>query len=35
MSVFQNSWIGQPNLIDKTKNLTAKFKNTRKVLKEW
>jgi hypothetical protein len=35
MFVFQNSWIGQPNLIDKAKNLTAKFKNTRKVLKEW
>jgi hypothetical protein len=35
MSVFQNTWIGQPNLIDKAKNLTAKFKITRKVLKEW
>jgi hypothetical protein len=35
MSIFQNSWIGQPNLIDKAKNLTTKFKNTGKVLKEW
>jgi hypothetical protein len=32
MSVFQNTWIGQPNLIDKAKNLTTKFKITRKVL---
>jgi hypothetical protein len=35
MSVFQNTWIGQQNLTDKAKNLTAKFKITRKVLKEW
>jgi hypothetical protein len=35
MSVFQNSWTGQPILCDKAKNLTAKFKYTRKVLKEW
>jgi hypothetical protein len=35
MSVFQNTWFGQPNLIDKAKNLTAKFKITRKALKEW
>jgi hypothetical protein len=35
MSVFQNTWIGQPNLNNKAKNLTTKFKITRKVLKEW
>jgi hypothetical protein len=35
MSVFQKAWTGQPILCDKAKNLTAKFKNTRKVLKEW
>jgi hypothetical protein len=35
MSVFQNTWLGQQNLPDKAKNLTAKFKITRKVLKEW
>jgi hypothetical protein len=35
MTVFQNSWTGQPILRDKAKNLTAKFKYTRKILKEW
>jgi hypothetical protein len=35
MTVFQNSWTGQPILRDKVKNLTTKFKYTRKVLKEW
>jgi hypothetical protein len=35
MSVFQNTWLGQPNLSDKAKNLTTKFKNSRKVLKDW
>jgi hypothetical protein len=35
MPVFQNSWTGQPILSDKAKNLTTKFKYTRKVLKEW
>jgi hypothetical protein len=35
MSVFQNTWLGQQNLPDKAKNLTTKFKITRKVLKEW
>jgi hypothetical protein len=34
MNVFQITWLGQPNLIDKTKNLTAKFKITRNVLKD-
>jgi hypothetical protein len=35
MTVFQNSWTGQPTLSDKEKNLTTKFKHTRKTLKEW
>lgn len=35
MTVFQNTWLSQPNLSDKAKNLTAKFKNSRKVLKDW
>jgi hypothetical protein len=35
MNVFQNTWLGQPNLSDKAKNLTTKFKITRKVLKDW
>jgi hypothetical protein len=35
MNVFQNNWLGQQNLSDKAKNLTAKFKITRKVLKDW
>jgi hypothetical protein len=35
MTVFQNSWTGQPTLADKAKNLTTKFKYTRKILKEW
>ena len=35
MFIFQSTWIGHQNLTDKAKNLTAKFKITRKVLKEW
>jgi hypothetical protein len=35
MTVFQNSWTAQPTLADKAKNLTAKFKYTRKILKDW
>jgi hypothetical protein len=35
MTVFQNSWTAQPTLADKVKNLTAKFKYTRKILKDW
>jgi hypothetical protein len=35
MTIFQNSWTGMPSLLDKAKNLTAKFKSTRKILKEW
>jgi hypothetical protein len=35
MAAFQNSWTGLPSLLDKAKNLTAKFKFTRKILKEW
>jgi hypothetical protein len=35
MTVFQHSWTTQPTLADKAKNLTAKFKYTRKILKDW
>jgi thymidylate synthase len=35
MTVFQHSWTAQPTLADKAKNLRAKFKYTRKILKDW
>jgi hypothetical protein len=35
MTVFQHSWTAQPTLADKAKNLTTKFKYTRKILKDW
>jgi hypothetical protein len=35
MNIFQSTWLGLPSLSDKAKNLTAKFKITRKVLKDW
>jgi hypothetical protein len=35
MNIFQSTWLGPPSLSDKAKNLTAKFKIARKVLKDW
>ena len=35
MNLFQSTWAGLPCLPDKAKNLTAKFKCVRKVLKDW
>jgi hypothetical protein len=35
MNLFQTTWNGLPSLPDKAKNLTAKFKYVRKVLKDW
>jgi hypothetical protein len=35
MNLFQTTWNGIPSIPDKAKNLTAKFKYVRKVLKEW
>ena len=35
MNIFQTSWLGLPFLPDKAKNLIAKFKIVRKVLKDW
>jgi hypothetical protein len=35
MNIFQTTWLGLPYLLDKAKNLTAKFKIVRKVLKDW
>jgi hypothetical protein len=35
LNLFQSTWTGLPCLPDKAKNLTAKFKCVRKVLKDW
>jgi hypothetical protein len=35
MNLFQTTWNGIPSIPDKAKNLTAKFKCVRKVLKDW
>jgi exonuclease III len=35
MNLFQTTWNGIPSILDKAKNLIAKFKYVRKVLKEW
>jgi hypothetical protein len=35
MNIFQATWNGLPSIPDKAKNLTAKFKYVRKVLKDW